>query len=41
MQLLKDNEMVLFTAGERTVMEHASNAIEIHKIEELRKYSAT
>ncbi len=41
MRLLKDTETVLFTAGERTVMEHASNAIEIHKIEELRKYSAT
>jgi len=41
MQLLKDKETVLFTAGERTVREHASNAIEIHKIEELRKYSAT
>ncbi len=41
MHLLKDTETVLFTAGERTVMEHASNAIEIHKIEELRKYSAT
>ncbi len=41
MHLLKDAETVLFTAGERTVMEHASNAIEIHKIEELRKYSAT
>jgi pyruvate kinase len=40
-QLLKDKETVLFTAGERTTMEHASNAIEIHKIEELRKYSAT
>lgn len=41
MHLLKDQETVLFTAGERTIIEHASNAIEIHKIEELRKYSAT
>jgi pyruvate kinase len=40
-QLLKDKETVLFTAGERTMLEHASNAIEIHKIEELRKYAAT
>lgn len=41
MQLLKNSETVLFTAGKRTIMEHASNAIEIHKIEELRKFSAT
>ena len=41
MQLLGDKETVLFTAGERTTMKHASNAIEIHKIEELRKFSST
>jgi pyruvate kinase len=40
MRLLTDKETALFTAGERTMMRHASNSIEIHKIEELRKYSA-
>ncbi len=40
MHLLTDKETALFTAGERTMMRHASNSIEIHKIEELRKYSA-
>ncbi|NLB75947.1 MAG: pyruvate kinase [Crenarchaeota archaeon] len=40
MRFLKDEETVLFTAGEHTIMKHASNAIEIHKIEELRKFSA-
>ena len=39
MHLLTDKETALFTAGERTMMRHASNSIEIHKIEELRKYS--
>jgi pyruvate kinase len=38
MQLIGEQETVLFTAGERTTMKHASNAIEIHKIEELRKF---
>jgi len=38
--LLKNSDTVLFTAGMRTMVEHASNSIEIHKIEELRKYSA-
>ena len=38
MQLIGEQETVLFTAGERTTMRHASNAIEIHKIEELRKF---
>jgi pyruvate kinase len=40
MHLLADKETALITAGERTVMSHASNSIEIHKIEELLKYSA-
>ena len=40
MHLLTDKETALFTAGERTMMRHSSNSIEIHKIEELRKYSA-
>jgi len=38
MHLIEDKETVLFTAGERTIMKHASNAIEIHKIAELRKF---
>lgn len=40
LNLLKNSDTVLFTAGMRTMVEHASNIIEIHKIEELRKYSA-
>jgi len=40
MHLLSDEETVLFTAGVRTTMKHASNSIEIHKIEELRKFSS-
>lgn len=38
MRLIGEQETVLFTAGERTTMRHASNAIEIHKIEELRNF---
>jgi pyruvate kinase len=37
-RLLSDKDTVLFTAGARTIMRHASNSIEIHKIEELRKF---
>jgi pyruvate kinase len=40
MHLLEDGETVLFTAGVRTNMEHASNSIEIHKISELRKFAS-
>ncbi len=40
LNLLKNSDTVLFTAGMRTMVEHASNIIEIHKIEELRKYSS-
>lgn len=40
MHLLSDEQTVLFTAGVRTTMKHASNSIEIHKIEELRKFSS-
>ena len=40
MHLLSDKETVLFTAAERTTMKHASNSIEIHKIEELRKFAS-
>ncbi|MCW4046305.1 MAG: hypothetical protein NWE99_01900 [Candidatus Bathyarchaeota archaeon] len=35
-KLLNDEDTVLFTAGFRTTEKHASNLIEIHKIEELR-----
>jgi pyruvate kinase len=40
MQLVDEEETVLFTAGLRTKMKHASNTIEIHKIEELGKYAS-
>ena len=36
--LINPKETVLFTAAVRTTMKHASNAIEIHKIEELRRF---
>ena len=36
--LLADKETVLFTTGTRTTAKHASNAIEIHKMEELKKF---
>jgi pyruvate kinase len=36
--ILSDKETVLFTAGARTTMRHASNSIEIHKMEELQKF---
>jgi pyruvate kinase len=39
MQLVNDEETVLFTSAMRTTMKHASNSIEIHKIKELRKFS--
>ena len=41
MHLLNDEETVLFTAGERTTMKHASNSIEIHRIRELMKFAST
>jgi pyruvate kinase len=41
MHLLGDSETVLFTAGVRTTMPHASNSIEIHRIGELRKFSSS
>jgi pyruvate kinase len=41
LKLIESKETVLFTAGKRTTMKHASNAIEIHKIAELRKYSSS
>jgi len=41
MQLVNDEETVLFTAAMRTIMKHASNSIEIHYIKELRKFSSS
>ena len=41
MHLVDNEETVLFTEGVRTTMEHASNSIEIHKIEELRKLTSS
>ena len=38
MQLVDDEETVLFTAAMRTTMKHASNSIEIHNVKELRKF---
>jgi pyruvate kinase len=38
MKLVTDEETVLFTSAMRTVMKHASNSIEIHKIKELREF---
>jgi pyruvate kinase len=38
MQLVTDEETVLFTSAMRTTMKHASNSIEIHKIKELREF---
>jgi len=40
MRLVDNEETVLFTEGVRTTMEHASNSIEIHKIEELREFAS-
>jgi pyruvate kinase len=36
MNLINAEDIVLFTAASRTLAKHASNLIEIHKIEELR-----
>jgi pyruvate kinase len=41
MHLVDDEETVLFTEGVRTTMEHASNSIEIHEINELRKFATS
>jgi pyruvate kinase len=40
-KLVDIEDVVLFTAGVRTKMPHASNSIEIHKIKELRKLAPT
>jgi hypothetical protein len=36
-KLIKDEDTVLFTAGFRTMVKHASNLIEIHNVRELRE----
>jgi pyruvate kinase len=41
MGIMNEKETVLFTAAVRTTMKHASNAIEIHKIEELKRSSSS
>jgi hypothetical protein len=41
MSRVDDEETVLFTAGMRITMEHASNSIEIHIIKELRKFASS
>jgi pyruvate kinase len=38
--MVNEKETVLFTSGVRTIMKHASNSIEIHKIEELRQFAS-
>jgi len=40
MGLVDEKETVLFTSAARTTMKHASNSIEIHKIEELNQFSS-
>jgi pyruvate kinase len=41
MDLISDEDIVLFTAASRTLAKHASNLIEIHKIGELRSQPQT
>jgi pyruvate kinase len=41
MGVMSEKETVLFTAAVGTKMKHASNSIEIHKIEELREFSSS
>ena len=38
MNLITDDDTILFTAAFRTAAKHTSNLIEIHKIKELRSY---
>ena len=40
MGLVNAKETILFTAAARTTMKHASNSIEIHKVEELRQFAS-
>jgi len=41
MGMLNEKDTVLFTAGVRTKMRHASNSIEIHKIKEMDQFSSS
>jgi pyruvate kinase len=41
LKMVDAKETVLFTAGKRTTIKHASNAIEIHRIEELLNYASS
>ena len=41
MNLIKEDDTVLFTAAFRTVLKHASNLIEIHEIKELINFAVT
>jgi pyruvate kinase len=41
MNLINDEDTILFTAAFRTVLKHASNLIEIHNIKELRNFMST
>jgi len=41
MNLVDDEDTVLFTEGVRTTKEHASNSIEIHKMKELREFASS
>lgn len=40
MDLIGNDETILFTAGIRTHMKHASNLIEIHNVNDLRKFAS-
>ena len=40
MNLIRDEDTVLFTAAFRTLKKHASNLIEIHNVKELRNYNS-
>jgi pyruvate kinase len=41
MKLVDEADITLFTSGVRTAMKHSSNSIEIHRISELQKISAS
>jgi hypothetical protein len=41
MNLITDEDTILFTAAFRTTLKHASNLIEIHNIKELRDFMNT
>jgi pyruvate kinase len=41
MKLVEEKDIALFTSGVRTTVKHSSNSIEIHKIRELQKFTAS